>query len=460
MINSNSPDGFMFRTFEIHSQIFHQNNKNDYFMISSGTNQFPFTSMWKETLTKEIEFDFLYRWYTGCDGFQCITSGIKIYEDFLSGGFNSKFKLSERQVCMATGGSGAASLTFNYLKATFKECSVFLLGYSYSLYERLAKKNQFQVIQILNRKNSYLLPTSTDISNINYKIKPVFILSYPCNPTGEVYSIKELADILKYIKKINGFLIIDKVCKIDVTVASIPDLEYLITKEQMWESCAVINSFSKSDSTAGLRIGYIYGNTNLIRFCSSENAASIMNPPTFPALSIVLTCLFRCIYISKMKNMDKQVIHHFIGLYKKMFYITSSIIPSSFEKYVSMVFDHIDEYYDSYIEESLNNEQISLRNYYATLECFQDMIKTHTTPQNGFNFCVEFSKEWKYDELTLIKNLIEKTGVAILTESSFSTEKRTDNKYFIRFSTACDEGLYYQALYRMKAFIEKEGFKL
>ena len=81
----NSPDEFMFLEFEIHSSIFHKINQNDYFMISSGTNQFPLPKLWKKTLYQEINSDYLYRWYTSAAGFQTSTRSLKIYEDYLAG---------------------------------------------------------------------------------------------------------------------------------------------------------------------------------------------------------------------------------------------------------------------------------------------------------------------------------------------------------------------------------------
>ena len=49
------------------------------------------------------------------------------------------------------------------------------------------------------------------------------------------------------------------------------------------------------------------------------------------------------------------------------------------------------------------------------------------------------------------------TGVAILTESSFSTCNKETYEYFIRFSTACNTNEYRKALYRMKNYFQKEG---
>ena len=108
-----SSDEFMFSEFEIHATIFNKKNKNDYFMISSGTNQFPLPEMWKDSLYHEIESDYLYRWYTSSSGFQSACSALKIYEDFLCSKGRFFPKKINNNVCMTIGGSGAASLNFD-----------------------------------------------------------------------------------------------------------------------------------------------------------------------------------------------------------------------------------------------------------------------------------------------------------------------------------------------------------
>ena len=60
----------------------------------------------------------------------------------------------------------------------------------------------------------------------------------------------------------------------------------------------------------------------------------------------------------------------------------------------------------------------------------------------GFNFCVRFRRAFQMDQISLIEKLIDRTGVAILTESSFSLNPVYDNRFLIRFSAACDQAEY------------------
>ncbi len=452
-----SPDKFMFKSFDIHSHVFHQNNLKDYFMISSGTNQFSMPSIWKESIQKELQSDFLYRWYTSSDGFQCITSAVKVYEDMVSSLEHNAFVHSNRRVCMTTGGSGAASLLFDYLKSVYHNCRIVLVGLNYSLYERLAYKHRFSCVELCNENST--LPKAGDFYlNTSEKIKNVFVFSLPNNPTGKSYNKAEFSDIISQIKEIDGFVILDRVCDVVFSGKPHPSLQEVITQQNFWNSCAIVNSFSKSDAVAGLRIGYIYGCDELIRFCSDINANSIMNPPTFPAFPVVITSLFRCLYFNNCFEGDLKSADKMIRLFHHLFFVTSAVVPSEMFDYAESVFGNALNYYREYADAQLNNERIMKSNYQKTVEVFEPYIQNVSDMEYGFNFCMWFNKDFKLNELELIEALIRNTGVAILTESSFTLNKANPINYMIRFSTACDEQLYSKALDRMKSFMEREVF--
>lgn len=450
----------MFRSFQAHSRVFHSRNLANYFMISSGTNQFPMPQIWKESIGKELESDFLYRWYTDSHGFQCITSSIKVYEDYLSGPDPRSFNYSRRKVCMSLGGCGAASGVFDYLESTYALCRVVLVGMNYSLYERIAKDRHFPIQELRRADDSDALPAPEDFERMEqYEEKTVFVFSIPNNPTGECYSAADFTKIVAEIKKRSGFIILDQVCNLIISKRSLPSLERVITAHNYWHSCAVVNSFSKTDSTAGLRLGYVYGEDPLVRLCSNLNARTIMNPPTFPAFPIVLTCLFRCLYLSDLYA-SSALSEQFKRRFRKIFFVTSAAVPLLMRDYAEQVFANLDCYYHGYVNELLENEAVMHKNYDATCELFRPYIRKISKLNGSFNFCVWFRQNFRMDELALIEQLIDRTGVAILTESSFSLEDVPDRSFFIRFSTACEQIPYSAALYRLKDFLEREGFAL
>ena len=455
---SHSPDDFMFRSFDLHSRVFKNGKLDDYFMISSGTNQFPMPQIWKDSMAKELETDFLYRWYTDSRDFQCITSAIKIYEDYISGHSPQSFTISRRKVCMTTGGCGAAYTVFDYLSSRFPQCKVILVGMNYSLYERIAKKYRLAVYEMKSADSSSSLPKCDDFKTLQpFAQKEIFVFSVPNNPTGESYSAKDFAEIVTELKARKSFIILDLVCNLPVSEYPSPFFESIITSQNYWGACVVINSFSKTDSVAGLRIGYIYGEESLITACATLNANTIMNPPTFPAFAIVLTCLFRCIYLSEHFG-AVSLKEKFKKLFRRLFFITSAGIPLQMRKYAQNIFSDAEACYKNYVDEQLKNERDMATNYKSTLEILNPQILKVSKIVGGFNFCVWFKKKFHMDELSLIWKLIDSTGVAVLTESSFSLAPAAENSFFVRFSTACDSVQYRAALYRLKNFLSEEGF--
>lgn len=450
----------MFRSFKQHSRIFRQNNLADYFMISSGTNQFSMPDIWKQSIVKEVESDFLYRWYTSGEGFQCITSAVRVYEDFASCDLHIGFPKSGRRICMTAGGSGAASHVFAYLSEKYHDCTVILVGMNYSLYERLARKHRFEVIELCSDRDCCAIPEPDCFRVPECRNKPVFVFSLPNNPTGKSYDMKAFSEIISVIKEQNGFVVMDCVCDIVISDAPHPLLRKVITQHNFWNNCAVVNSFSKSEAVAGLRIGYVYGSEELIRFCAEINASSIMNPPTFPAFPVLLTCMFRCLFINQRYYASCIVPDRIISFFRKLFFITSAVVPTNMLQYAKSIFDDAEILYASYVAEMLNNERIMKRNITHTVKAFCPYVQCVSEAEYSFNFCLWFRNALKMDEITLIRSLIAHTGIAILTQSSFTMRRTDQADYFIRFSTACNEQQYVCALERMKRYMEKEVFRL
>lgn len=447
----------MFRSFEAHSRVFRGPLLDDYFMISSGTNQFPMPRIWKEAIHLELDSDFLYRWYTSSKGFQCVTSAIKTYEDYVSGPDLASFIRSDRDVSMSFGCCGAVAAVFEFLKSTFRKCRIILVGRSYSLYERLAREFRFPITEMHRADDPDAMPVAEDFRRLGRgSEKEVFIFSIPGNPGGETFTEKEFSKIIDKIKERGGFVILDQTCNLIISRQPLPLYERVITEHNFWDSCAVVNSFSKTDSTAGLRIGYVYGASDLIRSCAALNASTVMNPPTIPVLPIVLCCLFRCLFINERRG-QSMLAEQFRRRFKKNFFRTSAVTPSAIRAWAEKSFAQ-EGYYEDYKRELLENEAIMLHNQAATCAFLEPYIRKISEWRAGFNFCVWFKPQFRTGELELVEQLIDQTGVAILTESCFSMKRAPHRNFFIRFSTACYREPYQGALERLKLFLENEVF--
>jgi len=116
----------------------------------------------------------------------------------------------------------------------------------------------------------------------------MIIVCTPANPSGKVMSQTELEAIADVAKELDLLVVSDEVYEHYVTgenphtpIASLPD---------MWERTITVNSFSKSWNISGWRLGYAYGNGELI--AKINNAANVIYvcpaTPLQAALSKVL----------------------------------------------------------------------------------------------------------------------------------------------------------------------------
>lgn len=116
----------------------------------------------------------------------------------------------------------------------------------------------------------------------------MIIVCSPANPSGKVMSQTELEAIADVAKELDLLVVSDEVYEHYVTgenphtpIASLPD---------MWERTITVNSFSKSWNISGWRLGYAYGNGELI--AKINNAANVIYvcpaTPLQAALSKVL----------------------------------------------------------------------------------------------------------------------------------------------------------------------------
>ncbi|NBJ03192.1 histidinol-phosphate aminotransferase family protein [Lachnospiraceae bacterium] len=96
----------------------------------------------------------------------------------------------------------------------------------------------------------------------------IIILLNPNSPIGYTYSEKDVREILEHAKKIRAIVVIDEAYHYYYAPTFMP-----LVKE--YDNLLVLRTFSKLFSMAGLRIGYVSGNAELIGYI--EKAESTFN---------------------------------------------------------------------------------------------------------------------------------------------------------------------------------------
>jgi aminotransferase len=104
------------------------------------------------------------------------------------------------------------------------------------------------------------------------------ILCTPVNPTGKVFTRRELEVVANVCQEFDLLCIADEVYEHYVEEA---DAHLSIaTLQGMWERTITVNSFSKSWNISGWRLGYAYGNSKLIAPLNNANNVFYVCSPT------------------------------------------------------------------------------------------------------------------------------------------------------------------------------------
>ena len=143
-------------------------------------------------------------------------------------------------------------------------------------YPEMIKLFNANPIFINTKKENSFKVTKQDLeSNVTPNTK-LLILNNPSNPTGSVYSKKELSDIVDFCLNNNIYILADeiyeRICFNDnfTSIASISDDAKNIT--------VTINGFSKSVAMTGLRLGYSASNKSIAKAISTIQGHLISHP--------------------------------------------------------------------------------------------------------------------------------------------------------------------------------------
>jgi aminotransferase len=194
------------------------------------------------------------------------------------------------ELMITNGGTGAlVGIAQSYLKG--KSALVFEPYYPYHrriLEEFGGKTETFELDEKLEFEKDALFSRCKElIGRGEFPLKAIIVCS-PANPSGKVMSETELEAIADVAKELDLMLISDEVYEHYVTGEN-PHTP-IATLPGMSERTITVNSFSKSWNISGWRLGYVFGNGELL--APLNNAANVIYvcpaTPLQAALSKVL----------------------------------------------------------------------------------------------------------------------------------------------------------------------------
>ena len=246
------------------------------------------------------------------------------------------------------------------------------------------------------KENSFKVTKQNLESNVTPNTR-LLILNNPSNPTGSVYSKKELSDIVDFCLNNNIYILADeiyeRICFNDnfTSIASISDDAKNIT--------VTINGFSKSVAMTGLRLGYSASNESIAKAISTIQGHLISHPN--------LTAQY--IGYSALKNCSKDI--------------------------------------DNIVETYKNRRDLIC----SKLDLISDI--TYIYPNGAFYVFIDISKlkdKLYYENsfsLEFCNKLLENYKVAAVPGIAFGLDD------FIRVSFACNESDFMEGINRLDKFI-------
>jgi aspartate aminotransferase len=185
-------------------------------------------------------------------------------------------------ILVTTGASEAIIMTLDCI--TNEGDEIIIPEPFYANYDTFAAACGVKVVPVASSlETNFALPSIETIEAlIHSKTRAIFICN-PNNPTGYVYTKKELEDLADLVKKHDIFLIVDEVYREFVyddvqhySVLSVPGLE---------QHAILVDSMSKRYSMCGARIGCLVSKNKAVMEAALKFAQSRLSPPTLGLLA-------------------------------------------------------------------------------------------------------------------------------------------------------------------------------
>lgn len=208
--------------------------------------------------------------YSPSDGFASLRSKLSEYYSR----FN--IEVTPQQIIITCGGSEA--LLFAFMATLNPGDELILPEPAYANYGSMSILVGAKTVGIpANIENGFNLPPIEEFEKaITPRTKGILICN-PNNPTGYVYSRKELEQLADIVKRHNLFLFADEVyrefCYSDRHVTSALQLEGIE------DNVILVDSVSKRYSECGIRIGAIVTKNRHLRDCVMKLAQARLSPP-------------------------------------------------------------------------------------------------------------------------------------------------------------------------------------
>ena len=411
--------------------------------MSAGVNWSKTPECVKDMLHFEISHDLSYRNYGRSIGGKIITDIIEYCE-------RVDAKSKNRVRCALTNGAtdGAHCLMSYFLGTGLltPDAKVAMVGMAFPVYSSLMNRLGLQYVEIFDDQN--IVPELSALLEDFDRIRPsLIILALPHNPSGVMKSANYYQAILEWAARNQTFVLVDRVCLMPWD--DIGDLTPLIHQYVSDNRCFVIDSPSKSNSLAGIRLGFVLMGDRYLDGFEKEIRCRSLNPAVFGSLTFALCRLGNLCF--HHGNDPARKIGRFVQRYLQVVYrqYPADFVPPEIEC-DSFVQKFVRDYRD---EVATLSERISA-NQNSIVDVFGDIVDRAIILDGGFNVLISTAKMRAANEILDQEELAKRHGVCVLTQRCFQPETLASGTYFLRLSLSVPEDGFRKALEVMRDFYD------
>ena len=209
--------------------------------------------------------------YDGGFGKYGPVEGIPEFRDSIATFANNHFdcQISSKNVMVVPGARFGVFLTFSTLLNYGDE--VIIIEPAWPAYRQCAINAGVKIRSIKTRLEDRWEPSLEDIkSSINNNTRMI-VLNYPNNPTGKILSKKLQDSIFEIAKNNNLFILSDEI------YSNYSNEKWKSMLSYNYEKSIITQSFSKSHSMTGYRIGYVISSHNIIEKMAKFQSLCLTN---------------------------------------------------------------------------------------------------------------------------------------------------------------------------------------
>jgi aspartate/methionine/tyrosine aminotransferase len=414
--------------------------KSDFLPMSAGANWIQASPALVTMLQRELSAATTYRNYGRALGLRPVTDILEMVETALSGK-----RRSGLAVTITNGATEGACLCMEAL--THEENlragdQALLIGHAYPLYELLAQKFSLRCVQLLGDDSceTSFLPTIERVLETLDSTQPrlVFLL-VPNNPLGETYREEELSRVVDWCSRHDAFLLVDRVCQLpwDDRRSLMAAMEPGIVGGRVF----ITDSFSKSESFAGLRTGFVVTARSWQTTLERLTQHRYLNPVAFSTVTLAMSRL------AEVGPNISASARRLISAYAPALYCE---YPKDEARLA------VDELLPAFIAQYAAETECRKRTVRANFDTLQHAFGKDSCRRliltSGFNVSLELPQMLWRRELDDQSALGKQHGVGVLTERCFRSSRRSRGRYFIRLGLSLTERDFAAGLGRLRTY--------